>query len=1160
MKSKLAGRLAAAFLDSKLTPLIMGAALGLGAWTLATMPSEEEPQIIVPLADIYLPMSGATPEEVENRLLIPLESVLGGIDGVEYVYAHAEPGFGLVTVRYEVGRDMEESLVRLYSTLMKHMDRMPPGFMPMVKAVTIDDVPFFTATLRASAMSMDQLRSLADELRVQLETVPNVREVAVTGGEPREVRVELLPERLAEFGIDPAWVAQRLQTANAGTDAGEFTRAGSVVKVSAGPFLTTAEDVERVVLDVRDGALVQVGDVARVVDGPGEVTQYTFHGDAATGWTPMVAVAVSKRPNTDATELGRALEEKIHAAQGSLIPSDVTVQIVRNYGETAREKVVTLQEHLLMAVLAVGLVVALTMGWRASVVVMMAVPVTFALTLFVYQIFGYTLNRVTLFALIFVTGIVIDDSIIVAENMERHFSMRDRPLRAAAKAAVDEVGNPTILATLTVIAAVLPMLFVGGLMGPYMSPMPIGATVAMLFSLAVALIITPWLAFKLLRGAHAHDSEGGGEGEGYVLENTKIYRTYRRIMEPLLDRPVRLWASMGVVILLLIGAGAMFANRTVAMKMLPFDDKNEIQIIVDMPEGTPLETTLAVAQDVGRVATTLPEVADVQLYAGAAAPHNFNGMIRHYYLRRGATVADLQINLVDKGDRDAQSHDVALALRPLAQAAADAWGVGANVKVAEVPPGPPVLSTLVAEIYGPDQATREQVARGVMERFAEHPSVVDIDVSLKAAQTELRYLVDQERAALAGVDNARVVQNLGLSVGGQRVTHLEAPGARTPVPVTVRLAEESRSGADRLGGLHIPSATGAMVPLGEVVTVDRSTVPQVIDRKNGERVVYVMAEVAGGEESPVYAIMDMKDDLSVLAAAGGELPQLYTSQPSRTDRPVLKWDGEWQITYEVFRDLGIAFGGALVLIYVLIVAWFGSFTTPLVMMAAIPLTLVGIAPGHAIFGAFFTATSMIGMIALAGIMVRNGILLIDYLEALVTQGVPLKRAVLEAGAVRTRPIALTAGTVVIGAFVILFDPIFQGLAVALITGALASTVLTLIVVPGIYFLMRKGQHAGNERAPEPAIEPPVEDEDPETAAVATTRRTADVGTVESVATGESAAAGAGGADGPLATERATSASTVAATSEGDPSETATDTSDGERPSEAVTASDTVLTR
>ncbi len=1052
MRGNLAGRLADAFMDSKLTPLLMGAALAVGAWTLATMASEEEPQIIVPLADIYLPMAGARPAEIQNRVLIPLENVLSGIEGVEYVYGHAEPGFGLVTVRFEVGRDMEESLVQLYSTLMKNMDRMPPGMqMPLVKTVTIDDVPFFTASLRSPESDPADLRVLADEIRVDLLALPDVRDVEVVGGQAREIRVELQPDRLAAFGLDPSQVAERLSTARPRVDAGTFTRAGEVVKVVAGPFLTDADAVERVVLAVRGDQMVQVGDVARVIDGPSEVEGYTFHTDASGEWSPFVALAVAKRPGADATAVGRALESRLDELHGTVIPDAITVQVTRNYGETAREKVLTLQEHLLMAVLAVGLVVALTMGWRSAVVVMMAVPVTFALTLFVYQLFGYTLNRVTLFALIFVTGIVIDDSIIVAENMERHFAMRNRPLREAARAAVDEVGNPTILATLTVIAAVLPMLFVSGLMGPYMSPMPIGATMAMLFSLGVALIVTPWLAFRMLRGAHGHDP---ANSDSYVLEETAIYKAYRRVMEPLLQRPARLWGVLGVVGVLLIGAASMFLTRTVRMKMLPFDDKNEIQVIVDLPEGTPLEVTTAVAQDLARAATAIPEVADVQLYAGVAAPFNFNGMIRHYYLRRGPTIADLQVNLVHKGDRERRSHDVALALRPLLVEAAARHDVDVRLEVAEVPPGPPVLATLVAEIYGPSPEARSALAARVAETLATHPSVVDIDVSSTSPQRELRYRVDPERAALAGVQQEQVVQSLAIAVGGQVVTFLEAPESRAPVPVRLRFDEDSRAGRARLAGLHLTSVTGAMVPVSEVVEVVEGQVPQVIDRKNGLEVVYVTAEVAGGEEGPVYAILDLKDQLTALGE-NGDLPQLFTTQPSSGTEPVLKWDGEWQITYEVFRDLGIAFGGALVLIYVLIVAWFGSFSTPLVMMAAIPLTLIGIAPGHLVFGAFFTATSMIGMIALAGIMVRNGILLIDYLEARIAEGVPLERAVLEAGAVRTRPIALTAGTVVIGAVVILFDPIFQGLAVALITGALASTVLTLIVVPGIYYLMRR---------------------------------------------------------------------------------------------------------
>jgi multidrug efflux pump subunit AcrB len=1052
MRSELAGKLADAFLTSKLTPLLLAGALALGVYTVVTLPSEEEPQIIVPLADIYMPLPGASPEEVENRLLIPMENVISGIEGVEYIYSHAETGIGLVTVRYEVGRDMEESLVQLFTTMMKYADRMPPGFsMPLVKTVTIDDVPFFSVTLSGGGHDHASLRAMADELRVALEAVPEVRDVQVIGGYPREIRVELSPDRMAAYGVDPTVIAERLRMANVNVQAGQYTRGDEVVRVTAGPFLTSARDVGAVVLDVRDGALIQVSDVADVIDGPEEVSNYTFTGIPGGAMEPMVTLAVSKRSGADATMLGQALETKIEGLHGHLLPEDVHAQITRNYGETAREKVATLKEHLALAIVAVGLVVAFAMGWRSAVIVMISVPITFALTLFVYQFFGYTLNRVTLFALIFVTGIVIDDSIIVAENMERHFAMRDRPLRAAARAAVDEVGNPTILATLTVIAAVLPMLFVSGLMGPYMSPMPIGATVAMLFSLGVALIGTPWLAFRLLRSSHAKQEE-----PAYVLEETRIYRVYRKLMDPLLRHPTWMWAMLGTVTVLLLGATAMFFTRAVSVKMLPFDDKNEMQIIVDLPERTPLEITTALAEDIARSLADVPEIADIQIYAGTAAPFNFNGMIRHYYLRRGANVADIQVNLIDKGERGDQSHDVAKRVRPLVERAAFESGTGARVKVVEVPPGPPVLSTLVAEVYGPNSESQTETARLVRDLFEEHPSVVDVDWSLTEPQREVRLFIDEEKAALSGVAKASVAHSLQMALGGAVVTHLSQPEARTLVPVRLRVKESERSGVDRLGNIHVASTTGGLVPLSELVHPEFKATQQVIDRKNGQRVVYVTAEVAGEAESPVYAILDLKKQIAdTELPSGTSLGQLYTRQPSTVERPVMKWDGEWQVTYEVFRDLGIAFAGALLLIYVLIVAWFGSFVAPLVMMTAIPLTLVGIAPGHWIFGAFFTATSMIGMIALAGIMVRNGILLIDYLEARRSAGIPLEQAVIEAGAVRTRPIALTAGTVVIGAIVILFDPIFEGLAVALITGALASTLLTLIVVPSIYYLVHR---------------------------------------------------------------------------------------------------------
>jgi len=1068
-----AGRLAELFIGSKLTPLLLAAALGVGLYATLTMPSEEEPQIIVPVADIFVQDPGRDPEEIENRVLVPLENVLSGIEGVEYVYTHAERGTALATVRFEVGRDMERSQVRLWSALLKHADLMPQGTSPpLIRTVTIDDVPFFTAGLFGGGTDPAELRELAEEVRVELEAIPDVREVTLIGGRPREIRVELQADRLAAYGVDPGLIAERLRGADVSLEAGSYVRADEVFRVQAGSFFESATDVGRVVVDVREGRLVRVEDVARVIDGLAEIDTYTFQWTRDAGFQPLVALAVAKRPGADATALGRSLEQRLEALHGRVVPAGVELRVTRNYGETAREKVVTLQEHLLLAIVAVGIVVALSMGWRSAAVVMVAVPVTFALTLLVYRLFGYTLNRVTLFALIFVTGIVIDDSIIVVENMHRHFSMRVRPLREAARAAIDEVGNPTILATLTVIAAVLPMLFVSGLMGPYMSPMPIGATLAMSFSLLVALVIAPWLAFRLLSthgepapaGERAGEPAAGtrtdGESAGerpepeYALERTRMYRIYRSVMEPLIARPGRLYGMLGGVGFLLLGALTLFPLRVVTVKMLPFDDKNEMQVIMDLPEGTSLERTAAAARDVARSLAAVPEVIEAQVYVGTTAPFNFNGLIRHYYLRRGPNVADVQVNLTGKADRDAQSHDVARRLRPIVEAAAARSGPEVSAKVVEVPPGPPVLSTLVAEIYGESDVEREAVAREVRRLFAAQPGVVDVDWSLSAPQPELRLVVDEEKAALSGVTKAAVAGALRIALAGDVPAHLSQPSRRAPVPVRLRFDESSRSGAERLSALHVSSVTGAMVPVGELVRVEEAIVPQVVDRKNGRRVVYVTADVAGEEESPVYAILDLDDRLAEIELpSGARLGQLYARQPGLVEQPVAKWDGEWQITYEVFRDLGIAFAGALVLIYVLIVGWFGSLTTPLIIMVAIPLTLVGIVPGHLVFGAFFTATSMIGMIALAGIMVRNGILLVDYIEARLRAGVGIERAIVEAGAVRTRPIALTAGTVAIGALVILFDPIFQGLAVSLIAGAVASTVLTLVVVPGIYYLV-----------------------------------------------------------------------------------------------------------
>jgi len=703
-----------------------------------------------------------------------------------------------------------------------------------------------------------------------------------------------------------------------------------------------------------------------------------------------------------------------------------------------------------MAILAVGLVVALFMGWRSAVVVMMAVPVTFALTLFVYRIFGYTLNRVTLFALIFVTGIVIDDSIIVVENMHRHFSMKDRPLMAAARAAVDEVGNPTILATLTVIAAVLPMAFVSGLMGPYMSPMPIGASVAMGFSLVVALVITPYLAFRLI--ASGEDDEE--DGEEYSLENTLIYRAYAATIEPLLDSPWKRWTFIGGTTVLLLGSVSLFYFRVVTVKMLPFDDKNEFQVIVNMPEGTPLERTNATLRDLSAYLTDRPVVTDVQTYAGDAAPVNLNGLVRHYDMRSAPHQGDIQVNLRAAHHRTRQSHAIAKSMRDSLQAIGDEHN--AVVKIAEVPPGPPVRATLVAEIYGPDVETQRALADSVRQAFEATEGVVDVDWRVEADQTKYTFEVNKEKAMRAGVPTARITKTMRMALDGQDVTTLHQPDERSPVGVHLRLGQDHRSSLADLKNVHVQSQSGAAIPVADLVTVKKGVRDKQIDRKNQQRVIYVLGNVAGAIESPVYGMLDMQERLDAIDAPPGySFNQLYTAQPQTDTDYALKWDGEWRITYKVFRDLGIAFAAVLLIIYILIVGWFQDLTVPLVMMVAIPLSLIGIVVGHWLLDAFFTATSMIGFIALAGIMVRNSVLLIDFVNIRLDDGAPLRQAVIEAGAVRTRPILLTAGTVVIGASVILFDPIFQGLAISLIGGAIASTALTLLIVPLIHYMIER---------------------------------------------------------------------------------------------------------
>lgn len=1063
MKSGIAGKLAQMFIDSKLTPLLMVAALLVGLFSTYLTPREEEPQIVLPVVDIYIPYPGASAKEVEARVTKPLEKIVSSVSGVEYVYSTSQPNFALLTVRYYVGEDREESLVKLWAEIMRHLDKMPAGVQfPLFKTVSIDDVPVLTLTLWSHTYDPHQLRRVAMQLGDEIKTIRDVAEVTVKGGLKRQLKVTSDPARARAYQITPLHIAQQIQAANQQVTAGEFQRSNTEFVVKTGQFIETAEDLENLVVGVYNGSPVYLKDVADVTDGPEEINNYTFFGFGVAGktgnpaqfeavdWTqeyPAVTLTITKRKGADAMRVADRVLEKTDALQGQLIPSDIYLTETRNYGETASEKVFTLLEHLLGAIIAVTIVVGIFLGWRGGLVVFASVPITFALTLFVYYLFGYTLNRVTLFALIFVTGIVVDDSIIIAENVHRHFLMRRLPKLQAAIAAINEVGNPTILATFTVIASVLPMVFVRGLMGPYMSPMPIGASLAMLFSLLIALVGTPWLAYRLIKDT-GHDEE-------YDLEKTFIFKVYDKTLRPVLRRPVLGWSMLGGVGVILLLAISLFPLRVVEVKMLPFDNKSEFQVIIDMPEGTPLEQTARVAKEIAAYIRTVPEVMNYQYYVGTAAPMSFNGLVRHYYLRQAPHMADIQVNLVHKHYRQAQSHDIAKRVREPVQAIARRYH--ANAKIVEVPPGPPVLSTLVAEIYGPDYDAQIALARQVREVFENTPGVVDVDWMVEADQEVFRLNVDKEKAALRGVNTEQVVQSLRMALTGAEVGLLHSPTELEPVSIYLRLSPEHRTSIEDLENIYVRSVTGQLIPISDVTRVQREIEDKSIFRKNLQRVIYVTGDVAGVAESPVYAMLDMDKQLAALTTPDGKtgIRPLYTHQPFMEDDFAIKWDGEWQITFEVFRDLGIAFAVVLVIIYLLIIGWFQSFKTPLVMMIAIPLSLVGVIPGHFVHGAFFTATSMIGVIALAGIMVRNSVLLIDFIELRLSEKASLQQAVIESAAIRTRPILLTAGTVVIGAVVILFDPIFQGLAISLMWGAFGSTALTLGVVPLVYYLVER---------------------------------------------------------------------------------------------------------
>ena len=1064
MKNGFAGNIAKAFLQSKLTILLMIAFLLIGGYSTLLIPREEEPQIQVPMADIFIGYPGASPKDVETKVSAPLEKIISNVKGVEYVYSTSMKGRAMLIVQFYVGEDVERSLVKLYSELMKNMDKMPQGVtLPLIKTRAIDDVPVLGLTLWSEKYDDYQLKQIGQELTNEIKKIPDVSDINIIGGRNREVKIILDKNKMAENHVDFLSVSKQIQVSNVQMQSGNLLQRDTVFSVETGNFLATADDAANLIIGTNQQQPVYLKQIAKVEEGPEVADQYVLFGygradtakaNAFRSSYPAVTLSIAKKKGADAMKLSEQILKKVELLKKDLLPNDVQLTVTRNYGETASDKVSELLFHLFIAIVVVTVFVMLAMGWRGGLVVFLSVPVTFALTLFAYYFLHYTLNRITLFALVFITGIVVDDSIIIAENMHRHFKMKKLPPIQAAIYAINEVGNPTILATFTVIAAVLPMAFVSGMMGPYMSPMPIGASIAMLLSLIVALTLTPYLGFIFLR-EREKNGNSHEENKNSSLDQTRVYKIYQSFIKPLLETRWKRWTFMMSIVAILFASLSMFYTKAVAVKMLPFDNKNEFQVVIDMPEGATLEKTQAVTKDIAAYISTQTLVKNYEAYIGTSAPISFNGLVRHYDLRRGENVADIQVNLVDKKDRSLQSHAIAKSMRVPIQIIAKKYN--ANVKMVEVPPGPPVLSTLVAEVYGPDYNEQMKIARQVKNLFNKTANVVDVDWMVEDDQPEYHIEVNKEKAMRYGIVTAQVAATVNAALSGLKAGNIYQPASYNQTAIKMQLSDADKSSLDDVLDLKITGIQGNSIPIRDIVTVTKQIREKSIYRKNQKEVVYVLADMAGSLESPSYAISNVSDSLkTVKVPKGFSLQEEYTHQPEMEDNYSLKWDGEWQITFEVFRDLGIAFAVVIIMIYILIVGWFQNFTVPLIMLAAIPLSLIGIIFGHWMLHAYFTATSMIGFIALAGVMVRNSVLLIDFINIRLKEGIPLKQAITEAGAVRTTPILLTAGAVALGAVIILFDPIFQGLAISLMGGTITSTFLTLLVVPLLYYrMMRK---------------------------------------------------------------------------------------------------------
>ncbi len=1077
--SGLSGSLAKSFIDSKLTPLLIIASILLGVLAVTLLPREEEPQIKVPMIDVMVSASGLSAEEVERRVTAPMEKLIWEIPGIEYVYSISRAEEALVIARFVVGEDVERSLVKLNQKLESNFDRIPPGVSsPILKPRSIDDVPILALTFHSANEDHYVLRRIVAEIEEQIKQIPDVSETNIIGGVRRQFRIQLNPDALAARQLDPLAIIPILQRANRQSRSGSLIQNNQDIIIETDGFLHSVQDVQDIIVGISGGSPVYLRDVAVVIDGPEELNQVVVFGtgvahSASHEDQAAVTLTIAKRPGTNAISVAERVLHKIDVIKGKYIPANVEMSVTRHYGETAAEKSNELLFHMLLAVLSVALLILLSLGWRESIIVALAIPSTLALTLLVFYLAGFTLNRITLFALIFSIGILVDDAIVVVENITRHLHLAINKGRAWADVAIEavsEVGNPTVLATWAVIAAVLPMAFVGGLMGPYMRPIPIGSTAAMLFSLMIAFIVTPWAAVRVLKWGQGKSHV---TGEGEPISEGLATRIYRRVMASLIHKPKFRWLFLGSTVIALFIALGLVGIGWVQVKMLPFDNKNEFQVIINMPEGSSLERTVEAAREIANAISTEPEVTTYQIYAGISAPYNFNGLVRHYFLREGPHIADIQINLLKKDQRDAQSHDIAKRVRPKVQEIAKKFS--ARVAVAEVPPGPPVLQTLVAEIYGPSDSSRGQLASSVRSIFASTPGVVDIDTYQEDDQREIAFVIDHQRAALFGVTADAIAQTLQVAVKGTRVDIVHLPGEREDIALILEVPRAEKTSRHELLGLSIrtskttitnKSEMPLLIPISELVRTEERIADKAMYRKNLMPVTYIIGDVAGAVESPGYAIFDMNENLLQLDMRqfGGSKPQVdiyNATQPPITLDPAIKWDGEWHITIEVFRDLGFAFLVVLVLIYILMVGWFKSLLTPIIVMAAIPFSLIGIMPAHGAMDAFFTATSMIGFMAGAGIVIRNSIILVDFIELRLAQGTPLDQAVIDAGAVRFRPMLLTAAAVIVGASVILFDPIFQGLAIALMAGEVASLLISRMAVPVLYFMAKSRQLTEN---------------------------------------------------------------------------------------------------